>query len=178
MSASKTECDMGSIPSSPAKKTMTTRKQKDAQAAKDLALKKKYDLNAHRSLIEDKEVFSFLNHISQHTVGRIPEQDDDYDEYGDHAEDPQYLQEEIPPDRFLDIIHQFIENCQNGGRIIKVEIQGSCDTYFGSGNTEAPAFQIFVTKATQRFETDAEVIAKLRKLDAKKTLVAKIKKTR
>lgn len=155
-----------------------TKKEKEVKVTRDAEIKKKYNLNIHRRLVEEKEVFSFLDHISQHTVGRIPEYRDDYD---DEDDDPNYLQEDIQPERFLDTVRQFIENCQNGGKISKVEIQGNCDITFntvGMRHSSSPAFQIFITRMIPRFETDAEVMARLRKLEVKSTPVAKKKKTR
>lgn len=155
-----------------------TKKEKDVKTTRDADIKKKYNINIHRRLIEEKEVFSFLDHISQHTVGRIPEwRDDDNNDF----DEPEYLQEEVHPERFLDTVRQFVENCQNGGKISKVEIQGNCDVTFhtvGMRHSSSPAFQIFVTRIIPRFETDAEVMARLRKLEAKNVPVAKKKKTR
>lgn len=135
---------------------------------KKIALTKAQQLkaNINRSFRDIKETFSFLDYLCNQLIGRIPH-------YGDDNDD--IIEEVIPKGQFIGALKQFIEAVESGRLpIADIGVHGQVDT-FRMLAKNYPGYQIYMTKVTQRSETDAEVLAKLKRQEAK---LAKKKKAR
>jgi hypothetical protein len=123
---------------------------------KTLTPKQQAAINLNRRTRRVTGTISFLDHLCIKLLGRTakldPNSDDDY-----------LLNETIAAADFVGALDQFVRSVKDGSIALEdVKIMGQ-DRMFYIKSKEQPGYQLYINTVMKRFETDAEVQARLAK---------------